>query len=563
MKFTVAKKMYLGFGSVLLLLIIMAVGAYFQINMVKNSYEKILQSRVELINTINEMVSASKEMQIGNRGYLLIGNKESLTTYEEAARNYKNTEKRLTELIKEEPTEKELVQTIIQFNEQYMELAEETISLKNASNSAYVDVISKNGPPLVNGVLDTAEELIDYQTKMLNQDREKTILVIKESQHLLIILSVLAVVVGGTLSIIISRQISNPVKRMAITAEMIAAGDLTQNKIQVKTKDEIASLAQAFNEMTSNLRQVIQNINASAEQVAAASEELYETTEQASQAIEHIASSIQEVASGAEVQVTSSKENAIAMEGISIGTQKISESTSSVRDSVREATSLSSQGNESIHQAVLQMETIEKVVENTTLAIQHLNERSLEIGTIIEVITSIANQTNLLALNAAIEAARAGEHGKGFTVVAEEVRQLAEQSKNSADQIVKLIHEIQVDTNIVNKNMDENIKEVALGKSVINTTGEAFGKISNAVEKVNAQTQEVAGTAEQISANTQQVSASVEQLTYIAKEASDKSQSVAAASEEQLASIEEISASSESLSQLAQELQGIVAKFKI
>ena len=562
MKLTVARKLYLGFGAVIILLVFMATAAYFQINTLKNTYENLLNGQVKVINTVNEMVSVSKEMQLGNRGYLLIGNEEALTNYKNAVKHYNELKKTLSGL-NIEPKGAEFIQKIDQYNDQYIKLAEETISLKKANNPNYIEVISEKGPPLVNGVLDTADELITYENEMLNQVRENTISEVKESQLFLSILSILAFIVGSIIAFLISRQISNPVKKMAITAEMIAAGDLTQDKIRVKSKDEIADLAHAFNDMTFNLRQVIQHINTSAEQVTAASEELYATTEQTTEATNHIASSIQEVASGAETQVSSSQESAVAMEEISIGIQRIAESSTTVKDSVQETTMLSEQGNESIQRAVHQMDTIGEVVENTTAAIKQLNERSHEIGKIIEVITNIADQTNLLALNAAIEAARAGEHGKGFTVVAEEVRKLAEQSRTSAVQIIELVREIQVDTEIVNKDMDKNINEVSLGKKVIHSTGETFSQILNAIEKVNEQTQEVSGTAEQISANTQQVAASVEQLTHIAMEAADKSQSVAAASEEQLASIEEISASSESLSNLAQELQGIVSKFKI
>jgi methyl-accepting chemotaxis protein len=209
------------------------------------------------------------------------------------------------------------------------------------------------------------------------------------------------------------------------------------------------------------------------------------------------------------------------------------------------------------------MESIEAGTHNTTVAIKNLTERSKEIGNIIGVITDISQQTNLLALNAAIEAARAGEHGRGFTVVADEVRKLADKSRESASQIVRLIQEIQRDTETANNEMTQNIREVDTGKSVIQRTGTAFQQVLNAVQQVNNQIQEVSATSEQISANSEQVTASMEQLAQIAKDASGQSHGVAAASEEQLASMEEISASSESLSKLAQELQELIARFKV
>ncbi len=377
-----------------------------------------------------------------------------------------------------------------------------------------------------------------------------------------ILVIIIAVVIGAVVVLFIIRSIIRPIKELKDKAIIVSQGNLTEH-IGIKTKDEIGDLASAFNDMSKGLREVIHQINSSAEQVAASSEELQATSEQATEATEQIATAIQEVASGSETQVSSSEQSAIAMEEVSMGIQRIAESSTTVRDSAQEATSLSKKGYQYLQEAIKQMESIDAGTKNTTAAIKHLMERSKEIGEIIDVITGISEQTNLLALNAAIEAARAGEHGKGFAVVAEEVRKLADQSRTSASQIVQLVQEIQKDTETADNEMAQNTKEVDTGKNVIQKTGEAFQQVLNAVQQVNAQIQEVSATSEQISANTEEVTASVEQLAQIAKDASGQSQSVAAASEEQLASMEEISASSESLSKLAQELQGLVAKFKI
>lgn len=562
MKLSVAKKMYLGFNSVLILLLIIVIFAYSEIAATKDIYEDLLDDRVQKINMVNEMIVASKDIQLANRGYLLIGKEQSINAYQESKNQYNELRKKLTTMLKREEGKK-LLQEMDQYSDQYIQVAEKTISLKKANNPKYIDVISEEGPPLVLGFENKAEEMINYQTEVLTQVRNETIASVKNIQQNLLIISILAILVGAGIAFYISRLISKPVRSMAMSAGKIASGDLTQEEIRVKSKDEIGDLAHAFNDMTLNLRQVIQQINVSAEQVAATSEELHATTEQATQATDQISSSIQEVASGANTQVTSSQESALAMEEISIGIQRIAESSSTVKDSVQEATTLSEQGNQSIQQAIQQMDSIAKGTENTTVAIKQLNERSQEIGKIIEVITEIADQTNLLALNAAIEAARAGEHGRGFAVVAEEVKKLAEQSRISADQIVELIQEVQKDTQIVNKDMDESINEVTLGKTIIHQTGNVFQQIMMAVEHVNDQIQEVSATSEQISANTQEVAASVEQLSYIAKESAGGSQNVAAASEEQLASMEEITASTESLSKLAVDLHEIVAKFKV
>ena len=209
------------------------------------------------------------------------------------------------------------------------------------------------------------------------------------------------------------------------------------------------------------------------------------------------------------------------------------------------------------------MDKIHGSVDDTAKVIQKLEERSKEIGQIIEVITGISDQTNLLALNAAIEAARAGEHGKGFAVVADEVKNLAEQSKESADKIANLIQQIQHDTTHAVEMMGKGTADVAEGISVVQVTGEGFKRIQQSIDQVTSQIQEISAVSEEMSASVEQVHASVDQVAQIVKEASTNTENIAAASEEQLASMEEITASSNSLSKMAEDLLAQMKQFKM
>ncbi|OAB33328.1 hypothetical protein PMSM_15075 [Paenibacillus macquariensis subsp. macquariensis] len=165
-------------------------------------------------------------------------------------------------------------------------------------------------------------------------------------------------------------------------------------------------------------------------------------------------------------------------------------------------------------------------------------------------------------MNAAIEAARAGEHGRGFAVVADEVRKLAEQSKQSADQIVTIIHQVQIDTDLAIVSMEKGNQEVRNGTSVMQEAGEAFAKIIYSVRKVAEQISEVSASSEEMSASTQQVTASLFNMKDVAYLAYSNSESAAAASEEQLATMEEISSAVGALSQMAQELLEVTQRFK-
>lgn len=401
-----------------------------------------------------------------------------------------------------------------------------------------------------------AINVIDFNAKIVN---ERTLDSVKES----FLLGLLPMMLASLLTIWLIRIKTRPISALIAYSKKIAGGDLAIENIQIRNQDEIGELASSLNIMKSSLHELIHHVNSSSVQVAASSEELQAISEQAKEATEQISSAIQEVATGTETQVVSSEESAKAMEEVSFGVQRVAEFSSTAKDSVIEATTLSKEGSQSIQKAILQMDLIEQGTQNTTEAIGKLNERSFEIEKIIDVITNLADQTNLLSLNAAIEAAHAGEHGKGFAVVADEVRKLADQSRSSADQVVTLIQEIQKDTSTANQEMDKNIKEVNVGKNVIQKTGEVFEQVLLAIENVNRQVDVLSSTSDHISVNAEEVAASVEQLVLAAKDVSVESNTVAASSEEQLASVEEIVRSSEGLSKLAQELQEVVGKFKI
>jgi methyl-accepting chemotaxis protein len=385
-------------------------------------------------------------------------------------------------------------------------------------------------------------------------------------QSRIFVLQIFLVIVAAFVSILIgwlmARSIVNPLRQVAHAADEMAQGNLNQT-VTIDKEDELGKMAISFNQMASNIRSLIEQVKVTGDQVAISSTELSESADQTKGAIHHITQAIQGVASGSDNQVQSAMESARAMEEMTRGILHIAEKSAEVSETSGATLQEAEQGNVAIHEVVSQMESISGSVNHTASVIKQLGDRSKQIGQFLEVITNISSQTNLLALNAAIEAARAGEHGKGFAVVANEVRKLAEQSKQAADQIAELIVSIQGGTSEAVDAMEKGTSEVAVGLVKVNQAGEAFNRILKAAQHVAVQIEDVSAASQQMSASSQQVTASVEEISRIAKLSSEGTQEIASSSEEQLAQVEEITNSSHRLSRMALQLQELIAKFKI
>lgn len=435
----------------------------------------------------------------------------------------------------------------------------------------------------------------------------------------IIIVIVTALVLGLCLAVYIARGISKPAAMLAQTALRVADGDLTVDELRVKSRDEIRDVADSFNKMIDNLKDMIHRISSTSQSVAATSEELSSNAEEATKATRQVAGAIEQVAKGSGEQTRSVTDTAKvveqvaqAIEQIAAGAQEQSKNVTATTDMVNDMVGkidAMAQGMETVKQVAEQNgvvaveggKSVEKTVEGmlrvknavfeTARRINELGEQSQKIGEIIQVIDDIAEQTNLLALNAAIEAARAGEHGKGFAVVADEVRRLAERSGKATKEIADLITDIQRGTGVAVESMQVGTKEVEegvvlaqeAGKSLneivegVKIAGEHVSKImglirdilksseevSKAVNNVAAITEENTAATEEMSASAEQVNAAMQNIASISEESAASAEEVSASTEELTASIEEISASSEQLARMARELQELVAQFRV
>ncbi|WP_420830397.1 methyl-accepting chemotaxis protein [Bacillus piscicola] len=417
--------------------------------------------------------------------------------------------------------------------------------------------------PLQRQASDGLKELIAEERASV----DKNISRLQKQGDYLAVTSILAgiflIILGGILAWVLAQRMTKPLKLVTDQVARVSEGDLSVEAINIKSRDEIGQLAVHINVMVDNLRRLLGSVHQAADQVASTSEELSASSEETAASTNEITGTIQEVSGAADTTMSHSNVSLQAMQELTAGVEKIVDSSAEVTRKAKETEETAKKGNEEIVRSSEQIRVINHEVQDSAEIIKHLGKRSTEIGSIIETITNISEQTNLLALNAAIEAARAGEHGRGFAVVADEVRKLAEESSRSAQQIKELIEAIQDETNKAVKKMVHGQAEAKEGVAVIERAGTAFQTILTSIYDVTTQIENVSAVSKQMAANSEHVTSAIAEMNHVAETTAGSAQNVAAGTEQQLAAIEEVSSSSEELSRMAQELQEEVSVFKL
>lgn len=560
---SIGKKLNLSFMAMILLILISTGMAIVSSGAVKEKVEEALGNRVQQIRVIDEI-----RVGIGMQGQyvraLLTDNSPKVLEELEYYAKYVDEQIVLIDKMASSDTMAALIKEMNIHNEDFNIATTKYIGYAKAKNvDAGTEILNNDITTANDGILEVAEQMIKYQNQQLSTLTKETNDALSFATFISIIMFVISVIIGIILVLFVRRKISLPLISMVEVSQSISNGDLSQNDIPVTSKDEIGKLAESNNLMKNNLRSLLGRIQENSEHLSAAAEELSASTEEVTASTTEVASRAHETLNASSSAAQSASESAIAMEETATGVHRIAESTQSLNESSGETYQTAIAGGKIIEQASNQMNMINRSSNMVNELVQKLSKQTGEIENITNVITAITEQTNLLALNAAIEAARAGEHGKGFAVVADEVRKLAEESKTSANQIVDLIHEIKVDMAEVEKAAAESLTSVSDGVKVIGQAGTSFDGIVSAVEKMNIQIEEISATSEEISASAEQVSASVSDIAAGATNANASIESIAASIEEQTATMEQVSGVAVELSQNALELQDEIQKFKI
>lgn len=378
----------------------------------------------------------------------------------------------------------------------------------------------------------------------------------------IIVLALIAFIIAVFILIKVSKSITSPLRKLVIEARKIEDGDLN-NEIEIKSEDEIGVLARSFKSMSNGLKDTIASIKDNSVRVQAMSNDLNINAEHMTSAANEVSGAVQEVAKGTTSQSEDLVSISESMEKLGGEIQNIFDKLSYVEKTSKMTKDKADNGKKEINVLLKSITDVKDSFEEMVKRINNLDRSVSKVGGITEVINDISEQTNLLALNAAIEASRAGEAGRGFSVVAEEVRTLAEQSKQSTSQIQELIQSISNETKDVISTSNK-VKGVVKGQSsIVDSTMKSFEEMSEHVDKIGPLVDDAYRSIKVTNESKDAVSEKIESVTAVSEETSASSEEIAASSEEMLSSSENVAEFSGDLKKVVNELEQKISRFKI
>ncbi|GAE35639.1 methyl-accepting chemotaxis protein [Halalkalibacter akibai] len=555
-------KLITAFITVAFLFAVVTVYTTFKMEQVTNAYQNITEVEDKIRVNVLKIEAGVNRQNSDLRGYLLTGDREQLNRFYLVNHEINQNIEETLEMTQHDVAIEQL-HKLSELNAQFLQESNQVINRFRLDPERAIIEANEQVIPISYVMSDETAEFTAEITKYM----ESVVAFARTTADQARLSTIIGGIVAGTialgLGVMFSRLIVKPLTSLTLMAQRVASGDLTGTNVNIKSKDEIGKLYTSFENMRLSLRKLIEQVSTSSDQVAASSEELSASAEQTALATEQTASATEDISKGSEEQTAAASQSVQALEEMTKGLQKMVTSSSHIEQQSNHSLSFAVDGGELVEQTVSSMESIDRSVENSDNAIHLLSERGAEIGSILSVIRGIADQTNLLALNAAIEAARAGEHGKGFAVVADEVRKLAEQSSQSTVKIDALIKDMEKETANSVHMMALVKDEVKQGKEVAQITKEKFDAIMKAIKEMTVQINEMNQTVHNLSGQSDRVLESVDMMSSIAKVTTDHSGSVSAAAQETMASMEEITSSANSLTNMAEELQELIRAFKI
>ncbi len=534
-KLSLKIKLGVGFGSLLLILMAMGFMAYNSVGQLAD-----ISNRVDDIMTKKDMSSqiesALEKQTTGVRGFLLAGKEDLLKHDEEGKQDFASNMDALGKMLVTEEGRK-LHAEIRRTYDEFRANCDHEIELRRAGKEKEAEALafSTQTGETRTQLRKAVADLVALENKLKEEIVKEQAAAESHARSVVMMLVFAGVVVGLVVAILITRSITAAIARMLALIQEVAANNLAIADMQITSQDEIGKAGAALNGMKNNLRDMIQSIAGTAEHVASASEE--------------ISSSATQQAQSAETQKDQTTQVSTAMQEMSSTVLQVSENSNKAAEAAKQASDTAKHGGSIVEETLSKMRVIAESVGATAKKMEELGKSSDQIGRIIGVIDDIADQTNLLALNAAIEAARAGEQGRGFAVVADEVRKLAERTTTATKEIAQMIKNIQDETKVAVTAMESGTKQVEEGVKSTAQAGDSLKEIIQMAEQVGEMITHIATAATEQSSASDQVNANMDQIARLVKESAVGAQQSAKACQD--------------LSGLALDLQKMVGNFKL
>ena len=435
------------------------------------------------------------------------------------------------------------------------------LALIGENDAAYA-LFKDGGQTSREDLITALQSLQQFKTEQTEQIVADSIASANANNRNNIIINIIGIIILVALGLAISRMVTKPLTQLREQLEKVQNGDFTVRG-SYQSNDEIGQLTQSFNHTFDSLRHVLDKVKQSSEHVDNTSQELMANVEQSTSAAEHVVASIQEISSGAEQTQDRLEKNALVIDRIADGFSAIQQNIQAVETIASAAIHEANQGAAIVSKNVAQMKNIKNSIQQSNSVVETLSNQVGEVDEILKVIDSISQQTNLLALNAAIEAARAGEHGKGFAVVADEVRKLAEQSLEATKSVAHILSTIKQDTAESVQIMTVVIKEADNGLEITETTAKKFDDILVNTSEIAPVLTRTTSSVKNIVGDFDTFTDSADAILSIAINNAKSSEMVSAASEQQAAAMDDMHQSSQSLANVAAELNDVVKKFTL
>ncbi len=535
---SIKMRLLAGFGIVMFLSALLAIIAVLSIRTLSSDTDRIVNDRWpktvlanEVIDNINVVARALRNAIILEDPLLV---QQELARIPEASKIVTDNLDNLEKMISTDKGKQLLNDLKVKRADYREDLAKAVELVKEGRKKEAGIYLVKTLRKTQSAYFSATADLIKYQGQLMGESGKEATSRAKQTQTIIVALMLVSTILSIGGSLIIVRSITVPLSEGVDVANRLAAGDLTAS-ITIRSSDEIGMLMTAMDNMVKSLRDLIIKIKYAAENMASGSEQL--------------SASAEEISRGMEGQAARSSQIATATEEMSQTVVDVAKNTSDIAQISAQAFDQAKDGADVVNRSVNEVQAIASTVTESAQMMERLGDSSKQIGNIIGVINDIADQTNLLALNAAIEAARAGEQGRGFAVVADEVRKLAERTTQATSQINNMISSIQGEVERAEVTMNSATARVESGVEFSRKAGDALGSIVQSVNNLQSMVQQIASATEEMSTVSETISSDIEGVATGSKEISAGSGQIAQASSD--------------LAKLATELQSIVRQFKV